>query len=108
MSPRAGELPGQTSFPWGTTARSRKTDPETSRAAASSMQAIVPTHHALICQILANGPMIPEEIADHTDGQLQRYEVCKRMKELERLGRVEVCGEGRNRNGRKARKWRLV
>lgn len=100
----------QLSLRWGTEPRSRHTDPSTSNAAAGEARSLASSHRDLIVEILReSGPLTPEEIADLSAGAMDKVQVCKRVKELERLERIEVSTNIKpreNRSGSRARVWR--
>jgi hypothetical protein len=89
-----------------TTPSARRTDPQTSHAAAESMREIAATHHYSILRALRTyGPMgkcgiarwssVPDHIA-----------VARRLSELERLGKVRTTGRTvKSNTGRNEREW---
>lgn len=88
--------------------RARSTDPTTSHTAARSMRTSAAEHRKRILGVLNDhGDLTPEQIGDRCG--LGSVQVCRRMAELERLGKAEPTGERRrNRNGSPARVWRIT
>lgn len=88
----------------------RKTDPDTSVAAAKSMTFVAGEHHKLILDVMAiaRRPMAAEEIGDRTD-TLTQVQVNRRLSELE-AGCLVVKTDQKhtNRSGRGAYKYRLA
>lgn len=88
---------------------SRRTDPTTSKRAASSMAvASEAQREAIYWSLVRAGgqSLTADEIALREGMTLEQ--VCRRLPDLEKDGRVEPTGETRpTRSGRAARCWRL-
>lgn len=83
----------------------RRSDPETSKAAARQTNA---THlSALVLTVLqlSIAPMTAAEVADALDLDLQS--VTPRFKPLARAGLIEVAGTKLNSNKRSVQTWRI-
>jgi hypothetical protein len=87
-------------------AAARRSDPPTSVAAAQLMTtAAVDEHERLILAALAAGPAGKTELADRI-GSLTEQQVIRRMKRLERLGKVTRTGrEVLSAAGRAETEW---
>lgn len=94
-------------FDWAASPRARTTDPETSHAAARSMTGTASEHRERILGVLeVHGDLTSEQIGEHCG--MSSVQVCRRMKELERLGLAEPTSEQRRtQSGRMARVWRV-
>jgi hypothetical protein len=90
-------------------APARRTDPPTSVAARQAMTAAaVDEHERLILAALAAGPAGKTELAARI-GSMSDQQVIRRMKRLERLGRVERTGlEVMSAARRGETEWRVV
>lgn len=88
-------------FAW---ARTRATDPSTSSRAARSVPAS--EHVSLILDALerADAALSAERIGDLCG--LSSIQVTRRVRDMERAGRIRRDGEGRNRAGRAVTLWR--
>jgi predicted ArsR family transcriptional regulator len=85
----------------------RRTDPATSRVAASRVREFKGQHHRAILAALRLGPAGQSEIADRCG--LLAHQVNKRLGELRRAGLVETTGETRpSASGRPERVWRVI
>ena len=83
---------------------SRTTDPDTSHAAALTVQELREHHMTKIVNALTY-PMTAEQIADCID--LDYVAVNRRMREIEKSGLVvETTDRRKNRSGRYAIVWR--
>lgn len=93
---------------WATT-HARRTDPETSHAAAARSHELARLHHVMIyarlCEVFPVG-LTYEEIADGIG--LEKHCVGKRMIELERHGHARTEGERMLSSGRRGRIWIAV
>lgn len=86
----------------------RRSDPETSRQAARSMAALAETQRETVYySLLRYGlPLTADEIAVREHMTIEQ--VCRRLADLQRLGRAEPTEDTRaTRSGRAARCWRL-
>ncbi len=83
----------------------RTTDPDTSHAAAKSMENQIGPQHQAVLSVLEQGfPLAAEEIEDFLG-----YSTWRRMGELERKGLIERTEEKhKNRSGRMAYKYKIV
>jgi predicted ArsR family transcriptional regulator len=85
----------------------RRTDPATSRVAASRVREFKGQHHRAILAALRLGPAGQSEIADRCG--LLAHQVNKRLGELRRAGLVETTGETRpSSSGRPERVYRAT
>lgn len=84
----------------------RRTDPITSHEAAEHVNEFAAGHHKLILDCLTeHGPLSPDQIA--TKIRLDKFQICRRLPEMQRAGLVEPTGETRlSATGRKERIWR--
>ena len=87
--------------------RARRTDPQTSKDAAKSVEAFGEGHHGVILAALrAHGPATVYEIEART--KIQAHKVGKRMCELEARLLVEQTGDERKSpSGRNCRVWKI-
>lgn len=87
--------------------RARATDPQTSHDAAEQAKDMPKKHHDLIVDALrCKGPMGKDGIAAHT--WIDGVAVCRRLKELQRLGRIKPTGKTvSSMSGRQEREWSL-
>lgn len=85
-------------------ARARATDPETSHAAAASLDA-TPVEAAMLRSLLG-GPASIEEIARRTG--IDQITVSPRVKPLRTKGLVRADGKIKNPSGRQAFQWALT
>jgi predicted ArsR family transcriptional regulator len=84
----------------------RKSDPETSHAAAASMYEAHKDHHYWILASLWR-PMTIYELAKLTG--LTHVQVARRMPELEQMGKARATGETRTGDsGRECRLWERI
>lgn len=85
----------------------RSSDPDTSHQAAARVHEFGDKHHGIIAVCLRqHGSLTADQIAALT--RLDKYQVCRRLPEMERAGMVEPTGETRTTtSGRQARCWRL-
>jgi predicted ArsR family transcriptional regulator len=88
--------------------RARSLDPATSHAAADQAQDLARQHFELIVGCLQRfGARGKDGIAELTG--LDGNQVARRMKELEKDGRVELTGRTtKSKSGRSEREWRFV
>ncbi len=96
-------------FDW--TKSARRDDPETSHEAAQSAGDLARKHHTMILAVLKTTwkPLAAEEVADRTDGQLDKVLVGRRMCELERAGLITKTTQRHiNRSGRGAFRYALA
>jgi hypothetical protein len=86
----------------------RRTDPETSHAAAAEAKELQADHHALIVAVLKrSGPLGVDGIAARCG--LTGHAAGKRMKELERQGLIELTGRKvASTSGRMEREWQAL
>ena len=86
----------------------RRTDPRTSKQAASQARDLQSKHHSQIIGALAMGlPLAAEQIAAYI--QVNSVAVNRRLAELERAGLIERTDlRHKNASGRWAMKWREV
>lgn len=86
----------------------RRTDPETSVAAARAAVVFTGTHCERIhAALTALGPMTKDEIARRTG--LTSVQVDRRLPDLEEAGKAEPTGDVRNSDsGRPERVWRAL
>lgn len=87
----------------------RRNDPATSRQAARSMAVSAETQRETVYwSLLRHGaPLTADEIAIRERMTIEQ--VCRRLADLERLGRAEPTEDTRTtRSGRAARCWRLM
>ena len=87
----------------------RKTDPETSHAAAESAQGIAADHCRTILHTLGwNSRPLAVEQLEALCG-LTKWQISRRMSDLKKAGKIEESEERhRNQNGRSAIKWKIV
>ena len=81
--------------------RSRRSDPQTSKAAASRAAKIAPSQRNIIAAALST-PGTVKQISDRCG--LSQYAVSKRLPELQRMGLIELTG--REIDG--CREWRKL
>ena len=95
-------------LPFGVDRLARRTDPATSKDAAAAAGTIRSRHSRLILATIAaeRRPLTAEQIADRC--ALNSVQVCRRWAELRAAGLVEADGEGVNRDGCKAARYRLT
>ena len=74
--------------------RSRRSDPKTSKAAASRAAKIAPSQRNIIADALREGPATVRELERRTG--LMAHAIGKRMIELERLGLAAPTGVERD------------
>lgn len=89
--------------------RSRRTDPDTSMAAAEKAAPVAAEHKELILGLLllVKRPMGGTEIARRLG--LTQVQVCRRLPELKSAGHIRVAeGEGRTQSGRAERLWEVA
>ena len=91
------------------TMRVRRTDPDTSRAAAQQSESLAKRHARIILEVMrqAGRPLAAEQIANRTD--LDSVQVTRRFAEMEReelIRRTEMRHV--NRRGRPTVKWEVV
>jgi len=95
-------------------ARSRRSDPETSKSAAAQAHGVVAEHELLILRAMRDGgerDWTPHEIADCCD--LNSVQVTRRLSALWVAGLIievkvgEIVVTRRTPSGRRARCWRL-
>lgn len=86
----------------------RRSDPETSRQAAERVKEFAAGHHKLILDCLKeHGPLSPDQIA--TKIRLDKFQICRRLPELQRAGLAQPNGETRrSASGRAERVWCLT
>ena len=86
----------------------RRSDPATSRAAASQARALAADHHARILAALRDrGAAGKSEIAERTG--LDGVAVARRMAEMQRAGLVRLTGEQvLSAAGRAEREWEVA
>ena len=89
-------------------ALARATDPPTSHAAALQARELAAQHHRTILAALeAYGPLGKDGIAARTS--LTGVAVCRRLTELQRMGRIRPTGETvLSTAGRAEREWAVV
>ena len=88
-------------------ALARRTDPDTSHAAARSASGVAGAHRRLILGALARRPMTSTEIARFTG--LEMVQVARRMHELVELGLARDSGSRRPmESGRASIVWALA
>jgi hypothetical protein len=85
---------------------SRKSDPETSRMAATQAKEMAAKHHRMIVDVLSQyGPLGKDGIASRLRG-LDGVAVCRRLTELQRAGRITPTGRNvQSTAGRQEREW---
>jgi predicted transcriptional regulator len=83
----------------------RATDPTTSHQAAAQARQLAADHHRIILAALeAHGPLGKDGIASRTS--LTGVAVCRRLTELQRMGRVTLTGRNvQSTAGRAEREW---
>ena len=86
----------------------RRTDPETSHAAAESARDLAQHHHAKIMRELHTiGPLGKDALARLTG--MSGVAVARRLPELERMGKVRTTGRTVTSNsGRQEREWQAI
>lgn len=86
----------------------RRSDPITSHEAAERVKEFAAGHHKMILDCLKeHGPLSPDQIA--TRIRLDKFQICRRLPELEKSGHAEPTGETRlSATGRKERIWRAL
>lgn len=86
----------------------RRTDPQTSHAAAARVAEFSGSHRAQVLEALKRyGPLTVDQIATRT--KLQSQQVNKRTIECQRLGLAEPTGEERlSASGRPERVWKAL
>lgn len=86
----------------------RKSDPETSKQAASQARELAARHHRLILDVLQqHGPLGKDGIAARLRG-LDGVAVCRRLTELQRAGKITPTGRNvQSTAGRAEREWTL-
>lgn len=91
------------------TALARNTDPSTSHTAASMAKKRINHHHnQIVGALFVGGPMGCDSIA-WAWGDVSGHQVSRRMKELEKAGRVELTGRTvTSFSGRQQREWQAV
>jgi len=92
-------------FPRVAMPMARRSDPETSHAAAKSMRQVAAAQHALILSTLkAYGPLGKDGIAHKLN--LDGVAVARRMPELLAVGLVKLTGNTvKSHTGRQEREW---
>ncbi|MGB3935168.1 MAG: helix-turn-helix domain-containing protein [Burkholderiales bacterium] len=87
-------------------ARSRRTDPQTSRDAARRAHGLASEHCATILRVLraAGAPLSPDGIAVRCS--LSSLQVSRRLRELVDAGAIVEAGVAPTPSGRSARTWR--
>ncbi len=86
--------------------RTRKTDPETSLAAAASVTELTKKQELVLSVLRELGPMTDEQIAEQWVRPFSESGLRTRRSELVRRGLVRWTGEHRKlRSGRMARVW---
>lgn len=90
------------------TTLARRTDPHTSHEAAEHVGEFAGGHHKLILDCLKeHGPLSPDQIA--TKIRLDKFQICRRLPELQRAGLAQPNGETRrSASGRAERVWRAL
>jgi len=84
----------------------RRTEPVTSKAAATSVKTFAGEHHAAILEALSHGPAGASGIAARCG--LLGHQVNKRLTELAKAGRIVETGRTvRSASGRGEREWRV-
>ena len=88
--------------------RYRKSNPDTSKAAADQARQLALAHKAMVIAALKHGrPYTSEEIAAQI--KLDPLQVMKRISDLRGEGLIDDTGHRReNASGRKAAVWKLV
>jgi predicted ArsR family transcriptional regulator len=86
----------------------RATDPATSHQAAAQARELAADHHRIILAALeAHGPLGKDGIALRTS--LTGVAVCRRLTELQRMGRIVPTGRNvQSTAGRAEREWRTM
>jgi predicted ArsR family transcriptional regulator len=87
--------------------QARRSDPQTSHAAAASAKDLAKQHCVLILGALRSGPAGVDSIARQT--KLSPYQVSKRMSELEDARAIKTTGRTvKSDAGRAQREWELA
>jgi DNA-binding HxlR family transcriptional regulator len=87
--------------------RARRSDPQTSHAAAADAKDLAKQHAILILGALRYGPAGCDRIASIT--RLSPYQVSKRLSELEKARAIKLTGRTVKSNaGRQQREWALA
>lgn len=83
----------------------RRSDPITSHEAAERVKEFAAGHHKMILDCLKeHGPLSPDQIA--TKIRLDKFQICRRLPELQRAGLAQPNGETRrSASGRNERVW---
>lgn len=85
----------------------RRSDPATSHEAAESAKELAARHHRIILAALSRGPAGKDRIGTLTS--LTGVQVCRRLTELERAGKIEPTGRTvTSTAGRQEREWRVT
>lgn len=101
-------MESQLEIDW-TRSHARRTDPDTSKAAAESVQTAASRHEAAILAELAvsSVPLAAEQLADRLG--LDHVQVNRRLPDLEHAGVARKTDERhQNRSGRWAVKWEAI
>lgn len=88
--------------------RSRRDDPETSKAAAAKSHGLAAAHCALIRGVLwaSAYPLTSHEIAERCG--LQPVQVSRRLGQMRDEGDIVVAGIAETPSGRTAQTWRIA
>lgn len=87
-------------------AHARRSDPETSHAAAAKVD--VAESHRLVLEALHVGPATSEAVLARLAGLITDSRCRGALAELERAGRVRVCGSKVNARGNRCRVYQAV
>ena len=82
--------------------------PATSKEAYQSVQKMIPKHHEVILAAMAKIPGLASSERIALFSKLDRYQVARRLKEMELYGMVERCNTlDITTKGRKCLTWKI-